>query len=103
MSNTVPDSIEFAYGAILKVSNGKQSLMVRMVNIACVEDDQELENDQDKLDGAKGENWGLSKAQKLPDDRWVVQHGVSACRKVVVGKVALLHSICIYVEMRSNF
>lgn len=54
--NTLRYAIGFAYGASLKVRNGKKSLMGRMVDLNSVEGDQEEEEDGNTIDGENGDS-----------------------------------------------
>lgn len=70
--NTIPDAIGLAYSASLKVGNGKESRMARIVYLDSVEDDWEVEGDDDWLHGDKGGYDTVITAQHIPYDSWVV-------------------------------
>lgn len=70
--NTLPDVIPFAYGANLKVGNGMSSMMGRMVDLDSVEEGLELDDDENQVDGEKGEDGALITTQQLTDVSCVV-------------------------------
>lgn len=73
-----------------------------IVEMDSVEEDQDMANHENQVDGDERKDGGEITAHLLPDDGRIVQHCSIACPQIVVGEVVLFESICISVQIASN-